>query len=346
MGRRSRKSKRKLNSLLLALLLSAILLIVSTYAWFSANKTVEITGITAKVSAAEGLQISLDAKTWGTSVEVNETTLNAAKTVTATNLANMQPDMCLPTELHPVSTTGAATSDGITFYSGQVSSDGTTLTSAAQATATNNYIVFDIYLKNSSSQAKDTLQLNGNSSVALGKTTGKLGVENTGLENCPRVAIELFDNTAPLTAQQTTVTALTAGTSPAVSIWEPNYNRHILEVVTNDGRIATDSSEFSTLGLKSSGTNGTLTGINGTEATDFMAATTTIQTGATVGNATNMIKAIGTGNLELTGNAITKARVYIWLEGQDPDCIDTASTGVSFNTTIKFCKPAVTGSGS
>ena len=213
MGRRSRKSKRKLNSLLLALLLSAILLIVSTYAWFTANKTVEITGITAKVSAAEGLQISLDAKNWKTSVIVNETTLNAAKTVTETNLANMQPDMCLPEELHPVSTTGAATSDGITFYIGQVSPDGTTLTSAEQALPANSYIVFDIYLKNSSSQERDTLQLNGSSSVALGATTGKLGVTNTGLENCPRVAIELFDNTAALTAQQSTVTALTAGTT-------------------------------------------------------------------------------------------------------------------------------------
>ena len=345
MGRRSRKSKRKLNSLLLALLLSAILLIVSTYAWFSANKTVEITGITAKVSAAEGLQISLDAKNWSTSVIVNETTLNAAKTVTESNLANMQPDMCLPSELHPVSTTGAATADGITFYSGQVSSDGATLSSVATAAPTNNYIVFDIYLKNSSSQERDTLQLNGNSSVALGATTGKLGVENTGLENCPRVALELFDNTAALTAAQTTTSALTAGTSPSTSIWEPNYNKHILEVVTNDSRIAADNTPFVTLGLKSSG-NGTLTGINGTEGTDFMAATSTIQTAATVGEATNMKKAIGTGNLELKGNAITKARVYIWLEGQDPDCIDTASTGMYLDFVINLTKLTGTQSGS
>ena len=63
MGRRSRKSKRRLNSLFMTLLLTAVLLIMSTYAWFSANRIVEITGITAKVSAAEGLQISLDAAT-------------------------------------------------------------------------------------------------------------------------------------------------------------------------------------------------------------------------------------------------------------------------------------------
>ena len=43
MGRRSRKSKRRMNSLFLTLVLTAIMLIMSTYAWFSANRQVEIT---------------------------------------------------------------------------------------------------------------------------------------------------------------------------------------------------------------------------------------------------------------------------------------------------------------
>ena len=60
MGRRNRKSKRKVNSLLTMVVLTAILMVTSTYAWFSANREVSITGITAKVKAAEGLQISLD----------------------------------------------------------------------------------------------------------------------------------------------------------------------------------------------------------------------------------------------------------------------------------------------
>ena len=78
MGRRSRKSKRRMNSLFMALLLTAVMLIMSTYAWFSANRVVTIDGITAKVSAAEGLQISLDGSSWSSSVTVNSTTLAAA----------------------------------------------------------------------------------------------------------------------------------------------------------------------------------------------------------------------------------------------------------------------------
>ena len=67
MRKRSRSSRRRMNSIFMTLLLTAVMLVMSTYAWFSSNRTVTISGITAKVTAAEGLQISLDGVTWGTS---------------------------------------------------------------------------------------------------------------------------------------------------------------------------------------------------------------------------------------------------------------------------------------
>ena len=345
MGRRSRKSKRRMNSLFMALLLTAVMLIMSTYAWFSANRVVEIKGITAKVSAAEGLQISLDAKTWSSSVTVNETELQKVKTYNNYNL---------PEELHPVSTTGATSSGEVSFYQGLVSADGTQLTGAGAASATNDYIVFDIYLKNSSSRTEDDLQLAPNTEVKLGATTGKEGVQNTGLENSVRVGLSLFSTTATFTTAQADIAKLAPGT-PLVAIWEPNYNKHIAEVVTNDTRLGGNaSSDFKTFGLLNSGT-GTLTGINGTAATDFMAETNTIRTDAKITSETPPVKltsaaAAGEGasaqpagtQLKLPGNAISKARVYIWLEGQDPDCIDTASTGKYLDFVLNLSKPAVT----
>ena len=80
MGRRNRKSKRKLNSMLMMLLLTAVFMIVSTYAWFSANREVALTGITAKVSAAEGLQISIDGENWASSIEVTQAALTTLGT--------------------------------------------------------------------------------------------------------------------------------------------------------------------------------------------------------------------------------------------------------------------------
>lgn len=345
MGRRSRKSKRRMNSLFMALLLTALMLIMSTYAWFSANRVVEIKGITAKVSAAEGLQISLDAKTWTSSVEVNSATLLAAKDYN---------NYVLPEELHPVSTTGATSSGEISFYQGLVSADGKQLTGAGAAAATTNYIVFDIYLKNSSSRTEDDLQLAPNTEVKLGATEGKRGVENTGLENSVRVGLSLFSTTATFTTAQEDIAKLAPGT-PLVAIWEPNYNKHISEVVTNDARLEGNAtSDFKTLGLLNSG-EGTLSGIDGTEATSFMAETNTIRTDAKITGEDPPVKltsaaVAGTGEsakpagtqLKLPGNTISKARVYIWLEGQDPDCIDTASTGKYLDFVINLSKPAVT----
>ena len=60
-----RKENRKnLKSSLLVLLLIAILLIASTYAWFTANRTVSIDTLEVNVQASNGLQISTNAVDW------------------------------------------------------------------------------------------------------------------------------------------------------------------------------------------------------------------------------------------------------------------------------------------
>ena len=332
MSRRSRKSRRKLNSLFMMVLLSGMLMLSSTYAWFSANKEVALEGINAKVVAAEGLQISLDGEAWSSKITINASTLAAA---TSNNFK-------WPDALVPVSTTGSTTAGNMDMFYGNVSSDGTQLTNAAKEAdaTTTKYISFDLYFKNSSSQATDILQLNNGTSVAIA-SDGKTG---TGLENCVRSAVVLYENTALMTESGENIRKIAAGT-PKVCIWEPNYNQHIAEVVKNDStRIASATSEFVTLGLKSIG-DGTVTGVNAAtvEAENaFMAEQKTLRTAASVTAAVNMPNLGSTSdNLLLKQNSVMKARVYIWLEGQDPDCIDTASTGKSIDVVLGFTKPAV-----
>ena len=365
MGRRSRKSKRRMNSLFMALLLTAVMLIMSTYAWFSANRAVAIEGITAKVSAAEGLQISLDGVNWGATVTVNEANLAAVKAYNK---------YIFPTELHPVSTVGATSGGEIQFYDGMVSSDGTTLTSAALATQTvygadgtynasnGKYIVFDVYLKNSSSNTEtgDSLLLNTGTKADIGATSGKEGVRDTGLENSVRVGFALYPSTATFTAAQSDIVALTG--DPLVSIWEPNYNTHIPEIYTNDSaRVKTASSTFITAGLIGADT-GTLSGVNGygETANTFMKKISTVRTSGTLASQYFMTDVSGTvtaskedtmdkvasagTKLTLEANKISKLRVYIWLDGQDPDCIDTASTGKYLDFVLNLAKPGETDS--
>ena len=331
MSRRSRRSKRKLNSLFMATMLTGMLLLSSTYAWFSANKEVALEGINAKVVAAEGLQISLDGESWSSKITINQQNLAAA---TGNNFR-------WPDALTPVSTVGESTAGNMNMFYGEVSADGTQLDNAAQEsdTATTKYIVFDLYFKNSSSrEAGDILQLNTGSMVEIADD----GKDGTGLEYSIRSAVVLYSERADMTADGETIRKIGFGT-PLVSIWEPNYNKHITEVVNNDSRIDSTSDDYTTLGIKQlQGT--TVTGINGDAETEYIKEQNTVKTDGTVGAATDMTAVTdtdGTTKLTLQQNSIMKARVYIWLEGQDPDCIDTASTGKSIDLVLGFTKPAV-----
>lgn len=370
MSKRSRKSKRKLNSLLWMLLLTAILVVSSTYAWFSANTVVTISNIHAKVSAAEGLQVSLDGEKWGANLDLSvangETVPGALSALDGIN------NYTWPLELRPVSTDGHhANSGDVIFYAGDVSADGSYLT--GPATDTTNYISFDLYFKNASSQVEsgDVLQLN--TGTLLNITDSSLA-GLTGLEYSARVGMLIYDSQEAMTADAADVRDLAAGTSPKTVIWEPNYNSHIAEVIANDNRISAlytvsettglpernANPDFVTLGLKSITTTtiSDVTAVHGINALTAdgnanLQAQKTMQTsnriqsptplqGVTFATADGAGESSELSTIYLPANSIVKTRVYIWLEGQDPDCNDTASTGQALDFVLSFTKPSVT----
>ena len=333
MSRRSRRSKRRLKSLFMTTILIGMLLLSSTYAWFSANKEVALEGINAKVVAAEGLQISLDGEAWSSKITINKVNLAAA----------IDNNYAWPEALVPVSTVGETASGEMNMFYGDISADGTQLTNVDQENDadTTKYIAFDLYFKNSSSKVDgDILQLNTGTKVAIAAD----GKQNTGLENCVRSAVVLYSNKEVMTAAGTDIRQIAPGT-PTVCIWEPNYNKHIAEIVRNDPtRVPNATAEFTTLGVKKNG-GGTISGVNVPDLTagnanENLGEQRTLKTDATVGTATNMTN-LGTDNMMLAQNSIMKARVYIWLEGQDPDNVDTASTGKSIDIVLGFTKPSV-----
>ena len=344
MGRRNRKSKRRVNSLLLLLLLTASMLVVSTYAWFSTNRIVTIDGISAEVAAASGIQISLDGEIWSTNITVTDAILDALNTSSTKN------EHQWPTKLQPVSTDGTVVSSDIAFYAGTLNADGDKLENVALQSARNAqdsnamYIAFDLYIKNSSGVAAgDNLNLYTNSTFDVDTANG--GQQDTGLEYSGRVGFLLFDDSDPLSATGATVREQTVGSNPLVSIWEPGYNQHIQYVVDNDPRVGGSSaSTFETLGLTADSVGALLGGINSnsipTGNTAF-AIPKTVRTANTVASEIGLTDVSASQTqLVLGQNTITKARVYIWLEGQDPDCNDTASTGKQIKVTINLSKPA------
>ena len=276
MEKNQRNPRKRLNSLILLVAFTAVMLIVSTYAWFSAQKTVTISNLEGKVNVAEGIEISLDAVNWSQEIDfakyhatdgdIGE--YNGLASVYPVNGADDKVHNILPTELIPVSTTGTEFVDNtetlgqeIAMFNGKntegiklkeiiatdPTEDGATETDFA------GYYAIDLFLRNSSKLddpedgqgvEKETLQLNTNSNLQL--VSG--GSTTTGLQNTVRVALALYE---PDTATEGTSVAVTetdqakilkalTGANADISdvaIWEPNADQHVTEILTNNNRI-------------------------------------------------------------------------------------------------------------
>ena len=267
---RQKNSRKRLNSLILLVAFTAIMLIVSTYAWFSAQKNVSISNLEGIVKVVEGLEISLDAYHWSQEVDLTAAQtegsgyLDADKTLAAPYAGGVN---ILPSEMIPVSTTGISNEGigktGLQMYRG-INVNGIDLyqielVDEAETDPTSNqfpgYYAVDLFLKNTTAgeQETDQLQLNINSELKL-KTTG---LENTGLQNTVRVAFALYkaasgnESAVDVTngTQNTILTELasSAKTISDVAIWEPNSDAHVDEVVLNNNRITWSGTDANSL---------------------------------------------------------------------------------------------------
>ena len=61
---RTKESRKKISSLILLTAFTAVMLIVSTYAWFTSQKDITLSNLRGTVEVAENMEISLDAATW------------------------------------------------------------------------------------------------------------------------------------------------------------------------------------------------------------------------------------------------------------------------------------------
>lgn len=331
-----RKNKRNLRSSIILLLLLLLLLITSTYAWFTANQTVTISTLDVHIEAQNGLQISTDATTWKSIIANTDITTGAY-----TGNTNQ-----VPSSMEPVSTVGAidSTTGNMIMYYGTVAADeddgGAYKLTATKETdvagTTGKYIAFDIFLR----VDKDTqLKLTTGSNVMM-----KEGSSDKGIKQASRVAFCL-QGTQPVGTALDTLTGMKGATSfgdsnSSVYIWEPNSNLHTDAAVAHarDNYGITTTSGGAADAVTYYGINQEIgTGIdlidtnNGNDTTNFTLITPSYVTTADAD-----------GNLSAEENiftlsaGITKARVYMWIEGQDVDCENTASgTDISFNLQLQ-----------
>ena len=309
--RKNSKRKTNVKSSILVLLLIAILLIASTYAWFTSNRTVTISSIDVNVAASSGIQISVDGINWKTVIS-NEDIEGAVATYAAAVNA-------IPESMSPVSTDGVVSGDRMRMFYGIVMANESTgeyelhtSSTAENDASSGKYIVFDIFLK-----------VDQNETIYLTETSDVTALEtDKGLKNASRVAFCVLGHEG-LNATTTAIQAITGGTDSY--IWEPNYDVHTQAGVNAASSIyeqnttVTGGSQLSYYGVKAVIPEATPVALNSHSESYFAQLTNPIKTaaGRTTGSGVEEL-------MDLTAG-ITKMRIYMWIEGQDVDCENTAS---------------------
>ena len=325
-----KRQKRSFRSkyLLILLLISAIVFISSTYAWFTTNRTVTVSTIDVHVQTVSGIQISVDGINWKSSITKDDL-LGA----TSTYSANIN---TLPEELEPVSTglTFDATNAGqLEMFYGKVEADETgvyklTATKDAPKTDGTHFIVFDIFLKTTGEIPDGELYLTADSGA---QCTGT----NVGIQNATRIAFVKEGNAADGSAVST-IQGLATSSADDVYLWEPHYDAHTAAAVAHASAtygITTTTNPANNSLIPYSGViKAFTTGINLADATQAKDSTTFKSV-----TPTYTTKASNAANVPIFGlqPGITKLRVYMWIEGQDVDCENNASgSDIDFN--LKF----------
>lgn len=405
MQTRTKESRKRLQSLILLTAFTCVLLIVSTYAWFTTQKDVNVSNIRGRVEVAEGLQISLDALNWTQVLDLGDGTTDeeANASLTETTGFDYVPYAGhrnhVPEEFLPISTSGdkldvpvgeitenKTASTELGMFAGKYEGDTTkklgepvrAVETVTDVSADNyaGYYAFDIFLKNSSKTGvtKDTLQLNSDSSAWVlpdgkgititrsgGETVEFKGNEASGLQNTIRVAFARYGAgetaTGVVNADATQADALknTNQEIGAISIWEPNHNEHTEAIETNIGKLFASGSlpadPFFTKTLKAStpALDNVFDWGDGAQLGQPKTVQTSLYTDDTYGKGYTLegvkdLTDINGDDFTLAANSITRLRVYIYLEGQDPDCDNSASRGGGIEVNIGLTKGESEGS--
>ena len=273
MAKRTKKQTRRLRNLVMICTLCAVVLTVSTYAWFIGMKTVNVSTFDIDIATTEGLFLSMDGVNWSYRLDAKGATAYEGNTNT-----------WAPKGLIPMSTVGDMDDTASRMKLFEKASLTTTtggyrlLSSRVQNYATSGddgkfyqgegYVAFDLFIKNLSGTEyyptneplnEEAIYLTTNSAV----TVASDGEKNTGIENSVRVAFAQIGRVKADTESPSTITGITCkpGTGSAVTgicrsaqIWEPNDTKHVQNAINwyntsclqrkEDGKLVTSKDSY------------------------------------------------------------------------------------------------------
>ncbi len=328
-----KKTPSKFNMVLFFTFIVGVVLIVSTYAWFSATLDAKVDFVRITVNRETGLYISLDGVEYGSEVTIDEN-------IITNSISSTYPDhnnkWVSSMGLIPISSSGIPDSDTFEFAFFELYRERYSKTEKklyldfAEYSEDNeyaNFVAFDLFLKNISNSPKaDNLYLWEGTSIELQDGTEDKMVS---LLNTVRLGISKGGHTSDKNASASVVQNLECENNCESVIYEPystDHNEYSINQAVNYGVDLVDGVFTPTYSLISAGQN--LSHYTGHGLQPFDNDHFIFQD--TIRNLNEQLFEIEHG--------VTKVRVYIWLEGQDIDALETKSSGDILNIDLVLHK--------
>lgn len=333
----SKEDKSRFYLMLIVIFLLGVLLIFSAYAWFSTALNVKVKTFNMVVTRNSGLSISFDAINYDSYVEISrESLITSLKNTYPNNLSQWA-----STGLTPVSSPGIRNSNSYFFeiysssgvrYRNKKKDNGfitTVLAKEQVPRAFNSYIAFDLFFKNvTGSPVSDNLYLDYGTEVTMESESSE---EMVGLVNSIRIGFVKVGS-VPLDTPAQTIQNLQCNNNCKSIIFEPNSTLHSdlsIERSKKYGIDLIDGETFPTYAyIKEGGPIYVADTVSGSANLnrEFFA----LQNTMTDKDFDKPLFGVPDG--------ITKVRVYVWIEGQDIDSLETDSDGAEIAISINFIK--------
>lgn len=328
--------RKNYNLTLIIVFIIGVILIVSTYAWFYASLNVKVKFFNVIVSNGSGLSVSFDGINYDNFVEISEENLIKKLKDTYPNNTSQWASM----GLRPVSSNGISGPNDPTF---DMYANGgfdyidlkkesryltTRLIDEDRINADKNYIAFDLFLKNvTGSPMSDNLFLNEGTGVNI--ESDHLSADAEALLNSIRFGFVKI-NSVPLKSDANTIQNQNCNNSCESVIYEPNSTAHnamSIEKARLYSFNLADGRYFPTYAVIKEG------GLTDIRDTIFGSPNLNTEYFGLQNTRTDFSQ-----SLFQIPNGITKVRVYVWIEGQDIDSLETLSDGADISLNINFVK--------
>lgn len=329
------KKEFSFNVLLVITLITGVIFIYSTYAWFSASLNVVISDFRMTTESTDGIYISLDGITWSDSIDVTKINLLSLLSETYPEQITQWSDELAPVSIPNLDSADKNkfdvymhkaqriirpnynNTDALTFF--KVSED--------KINKASRFMAFDVFIKNvTPSPYSDNLYVDSSTSF---KNADPENTDDTAL-NALRMGI-VFSDVTSIDSSIDSIQGLGCNGRCRSFIYEPYSYGHSEKSISDASKHGVTLREgmfYETYAVNNEGSNIKIWSGVRNDKVELDYNYFKLQNNMT--DLSNPVFQIPKG--------IVKARLYIWIEGQDIDIIEHAASDYKVSVSLKFRK--------